>query len=408
MIRRVAATLCACLFLAPLLHAQFQMPDPKQMSGIPRPVDDLPGGSISVRVIRGDLSNNIPNQPVELHVGDSVQTVKTDADGRAQFDRLPAGATVKAVTVVDGERLESQEFPAPGQGGIRLMLVATDQEKEARAKAEASAPAISGSVVLGDQSRVILEPGDEVVEIYYVLTVTNGARAPVNPPVPFTFDMPTGATGTTILEGSSPRATASGAHVRVEGPFPPGDTLVQVGASLPVANGTLDIAQRFPAGLPAFNLVVKKVDNLQLASPQIEHQQDVAQDGAVFVAATGRGVPAGQPLEITLSGLPYHNPVPRWVALGLVCAIALVGTWAAARPGDAGGRREGRQRLIARREKLFQELLRLEREQRGGRGDRHRQAARREELVAALEQIYGALDTEDGSPEPVDRSGLAA
>ena len=28
---------------------------------------------------------------------------------------------------VDGERLESEEFPAPAQGGIRLMLVATDQ-----------------------------------------------------------------------------------------------------------------------------------------------------------------------------------------------------------------------------------------------------------------------------------------
>ena len=54
-----------------ILHAQggFQMPDPKQMSGIPRPVTDLPDRAISVRVIRGSLSNNIANQPVELRVG---------------------------------------------------------------------------------------------------------------------------------------------------------------------------------------------------------------------------------------------------------------------------------------------------------------------------------------------------
>ena len=116
--------------VARFLPHRSQMPDPKQMSGIPRPVTDLPDGSLSVRLIQGDLSNNIADHPVELHIGDKVQTVKTDEAGRAQFDSLPPGATVKAVAVVDGERLESQEFPAPAQGGIRLMLVATDKEKE--------------------------------------------------------------------------------------------------------------------------------------------------------------------------------------------------------------------------------------------------------------------------------------
>src|SRR5215468_11674492 len=111
------------------------MPDPKMMSGIPRPVDDLPAGSISVRLIRGDLSNNITGHPVELHVGDKVQTVKTDDQGRAEFSGLTPGATATAVAEVDGERLESQAFPIQAQGGIRLMLVATDKEKE-RQKAE--------------------------------------------------------------------------------------------------------------------------------------------------------------------------------------------------------------------------------------------------------------------------------
>ena len=78
--------------------------------------NELPSGSVSVRVIRGSLTNNIAGQPVELHVGDKVQTAKTDEEGRAQFDKLPAGASLKAVTVVDGERLESQVFPAPAHG----------------------------------------------------------------------------------------------------------------------------------------------------------------------------------------------------------------------------------------------------------------------------------------------------
>ena len=86
------------------------------MSGIPRPVGDLPDGSMSVRVIRGSVTNSLPGQTVELRVGSKVQTAKTDDAGRVQFDKLPAGETLKASATVDGEHLESQEFPAPAQG----------------------------------------------------------------------------------------------------------------------------------------------------------------------------------------------------------------------------------------------------------------------------------------------------
>src|SRR5438132_6941459 len=90
-----------------VIRGQFAMPDPRQMAGIPRPVTDLPDGSISVRVIRGSLSNNVADQVVELRVGGKVLRAKTDAAGRAQFDRVTPGASVKAAAVVDGEQLES-------------------------------------------------------------------------------------------------------------------------------------------------------------------------------------------------------------------------------------------------------------------------------------------------------------
>src|SRR5262249_55508132 len=85
------------------IHAQIQMPDPKQMSGIPRPDGQMTPGTVTVRLIRGDLSNNITGHPVELHVGDKVQTVKTDDQGRAEFSGLTPGATATAVAEVDGE-----------------------------------------------------------------------------------------------------------------------------------------------------------------------------------------------------------------------------------------------------------------------------------------------------------------
>src|SRR6478672_29533 len=91
---RITWILCVLSVLGSgaLLSAQFQMPDPKMMSGIPRPVDDLPAGSISVRLIRGQLSNNIAGHQVELHYANGrVLKVNTDDAGRAQFDKVPAG-----------------------------------------------------------------------------------------------------------------------------------------------------------------------------------------------------------------------------------------------------------------------------------------------------------------------------
>src|SRR5262249_4460371 len=109
-LRVFLCAVCAlCLLSARTAFAQFQMPDPTQMSGVPRPVDDLASGSISVRLIRGSLSNNIAKHPVELRVGSEVRKATTDENGRAQFDKVPGGATVKASADVDGEHLESQE-----------------------------------------------------------------------------------------------------------------------------------------------------------------------------------------------------------------------------------------------------------------------------------------------------------
>jgi hypothetical protein len=86
-----------------------------------------------------------------------------------------------------------------------------------------------------------------------------------------------------------------------------------------------------------------------------------------------------------------------------------VGVWAAGRPkDDSSARAVERKRLIARRDRLFSDLVRLEQDHRSGRTDARRYAARREELVAALENVYSALDGDDTAPDPADRAGVAA
>lgn len=387
----------------------FQMPDPKQMSGIPRPVSDLPAGGVGVLLIAGDFSHPVPNHEVRLHAGSRTLTGRTDDTGHVVFQGLTPGEDVKVSADLDGERLESQAFPAPAQGGVRLVLVGTDRAKAAADAAAATAPPVTGQVVLGGESRLVIEPGDEAINVYYLLDITNTARRRVNPSAPFIIDMPAGASGTTVLDGSSPAASVNGTRLRVQGPFPPGRTAVQVAYELPVSGGSIRFTQRFPATLEQMALVVKKVGGTKLTSPQVSAQQDMTASGETYIAATGPAVAAGRPITIALDGMPHRSAAGRWTALTLALAIVLAGVWASTRPEDRAARLAERKRLIARRDKLFGELVRLEREHRQGRGDRGRYAARREELVGALEHLYGALDGGgDTGPGPEGRAGLAA
>src|SRR6185503_4867432 len=95
----------------------------------------------------------------------------------------------------------------------------------------------------------------------------------------------------------------------------------------------------------------------KLTSPQITRQQDMPGGGDTYIAAAGeKELPAGQPISLSLTGLPHYSAVPRWTALGLAFAIIVVGAWAGWRPAEAKDRAAERKQLIARREKLFQDL----------------------------------------------------
>ena len=195
-----------------------------------------------------------------------------------------------------------------------------------------------------------------------------------------------------------------GPRVIVNGPFPPGSTLVQVGASFTETSGSFDLVQRFPAPLTEYAVIVKKVGDTKMSSAQLAGQQVIPAQGETFLGAEGTPVAAGQPLTVSLTDMPHHSAAPRRTALALALGIVLVGVWAATRiSDDPATRGSERKRLIARREKLLADLVRLERDP---RDDRYR--ARREEIVAALENIYGALDSDGVTPGPGNTAGAAA
>src|SRR5262249_28523880 len=160
------------------------------------------------------------------------------------------------------------------------------------------------------------------------------AAAPVEAAPPFVFDLPEDAAGAAILEGSSPQATVNGRHVAVQGAFAPGSTLVQVAFELPASSGSLDFSQRFPAPLDQIGLIVSKVDSRALRSPQSTRQAEMPADGQTYIAGTGGAVAAGQPMTLTLDGLPHESTAPRWTALTLAVLIIVAGGVAVTRPQD--------------------------------------------------------------------------
>ncbi len=389
---RRAAFLIAWL-IASMASAQ-QMPDPKQMSGMPLPVPDVPVGTVTARVIRGALTNPLAGVEVELLGAD--KKAKTDEAGRATFSGLAPGNRVKAVVVVGSERIESQEFAVPTAGGIRVMLVATDAEIEKKAAADralAQGPSIQGAVVFGDQSRFVLEVQDDSLNVFNMLEIENTAKRPVQTDGPLVFVLPDGAQGVGMLEGSTPSAVAAGKKVTVTGPFPPGKTVVQFAYSIPLGAETIEISQKLPAPIMQVSVLAQKIGAMQLTSPQLSERREMPAEGQVFIVGQGGALKAGDNLTLTLSGLPHRSTWPANVALALAAVIVAAGAWGAVR-GRKAEPSTRRAQLQARREKLFSELTALEEQRRKGTVDARVYATRREHLVTALEDLYAGLERE--------------
>lgn len=165
--------------------AQPAMPDPAMMSGIPRPDPQVPAGTITVRLIRGELSNRLTGVDVELvplpapDKDRPARTEKSDAEGRATFSGLAPGA-YEARAVVDDEALASQPIELAAQPGVRVMLVfsksVADQQQElgkADGKARVSLQLPPGTLVIRavdekggplKDARVSLSHGDRATE----------------------------------------------------------------------------------------------------------------------------------------------------------------------------------------------------------------------------------------------------
>jgi hypothetical protein len=390
----VVGSVVLVLGFAGSAFAQINMPDPSVINGKAIPAGELQTGTVTVRVVREALGNNVVGQQVSVTVNGETKKAVTDEQGRAEFKGLPAGANGRAEANVKGEQLQSDTFVVPSSGGLRVILVAGLADVTARQKKEeaeaAAAPPVKGQVVLGGNSRIIFEFPDDLMRVFYMLEIVNNARARVDIGGPLIIDLPKGAAGASALEGSSPQATVAGPRITITGPFASGVTNVQVGFQMPFSSSSITLEQKWPAPIEQVTVASQKLGALSFSSPQFSSVGDVkGDDGTTFLLASGPGIPAGGTLRMQVNGLPVHSSVPRYVALGLAFAIALLGIWLAL-PGSAGTR-DAHKRLTARRDALLAELAQIEERSRTGR-ETPKDATRKTRVLAELEQIYGELD----------------
>jgi hypothetical protein len=126
---RIVLALALLLSSGAAWAQQGGMPDLRALSGRPLPVPELSSGTVRVRVSKQIPINFVPGVEVTAIVaapsGEArKRTAKTDAEGYATFEGLATGSTFAGEATVDGERMQTQKFPIPAQGGTRVMLIA--------------------------------------------------------------------------------------------------------------------------------------------------------------------------------------------------------------------------------------------------------------------------------------------
>ncbi len=379
------------------VQAQFEMPDPKEMSGIPLPSRDLADGTISVRLILGALANNIIDHSIDLRVNEEIRTAKTNENGRAQFTGVTPGMLVSVSATVDGEQLASQAYEMPGFGGVRVMLVATPSPSPDAStrlgQEESTATGRSADLVLGGDSRFLVEIGaEQTIEFYSILEVVNDSNQPIMPAAPFRFTLPANAVNVSLLNGSSSLARIADGEVVVQGPLPPGRTPVNFAYILSYAGPTFELAQYLPVSLNQVAVIVEKHPSMDMISAQVERRREMEADGATYIVGAGPALAAGQTFDLSLTGLPYRSTTPRTVALTLAGLLIFWCVWMSYSRRLQTGRVRERETLEGKREKLYRELVRVESKHRDGDIAEAWYVKRRRELFGQLERVYRRLD----------------
>lgn len=363
----------------------------------PTAAPDLPAGVLEVTV-KNKAGEPLPNHRVNLgqaSAGGQMQAFDqmTNASGVARFEALSTAQDVGylLVTEVEGMRLGSRPFRMPTEGGLRMARMGPPESTN------------DPSVLSLDQgSRFIFEVREDYLFVGEVLSFRNESdRVFDGGPGGLFLPLPSEMTSFQPFGDGVQVEEVKGKGLLMLSPVPPTGPRergpqARFGFLLPTyGDDTLVFEQTMPLGMTSPLLIIP--DSYQLAVEgeglrTLPKEKD--QQGNAVSLYELPNVPAGGTIKLTFRGLPSVDRTGHIVAIVISVLLVAWGVWGALSVKRADTEKVDRKRqdLRNRREKLFDELVALERKRRDG-GDLD--TKRRDQLVAQLESVYRDLQALD-------------
>ena len=363
----------------------------------PVPAADLPAGTLEVTLVDGQgkpLANH------DVNVGQAgadgkVQAFdqKTDAQGLARFVNLSTAQDVGYLVVAEitGMRLGTKPFRMAADTGMRVARLAPPARTS------------DTSILNLDQgSRFIFEVREDFLFVGEVLSFRNeserifdGGPKGIFIPLPHEMTNFQAMGDGAIVEEVKSKGLLMRAEVPPTGPRDRG-VQARFAFLLPTyGDDTLQFEQALDVPMKSPLIIVPDSYKLTLVADGLRTLPKEKDSAGNPVSLYELGaIPAGGKVSIKISGLPNVDKTGHLVAIVVSVLLLCWAVWGVLGSRKGAGKEDKakierkNQDLRARREKLFEELVALEKRRRAGSDV---DEGRREQLVMQLQSVYRDL-----------------
>jgi hypothetical protein len=358
----------------------------------------LPAKTLEVHLL-DEAGQPVKNAPVMLGAVDQTNKVqvhraRSDDSGVARFTDLPTGEHTGYAAVFEwhGIRLGTEPFAMPETGGMRA---------EIRALPRTADPKV---ITIAPGARLVLQMHEDSLQFLEIFALENTSDKIFDPGAgAIEIPLPQGFVGAEAAQGDRKIDVRQNHGMAIHGVVVPkrsissaGDAAtraneVTFGFVLPYHGDSREFEQPMPTGIGPFNLITEQVGDIVITGPGVGPRETRELGGRKYWLARVEAVPPGGTLKLSISGLPTTSSTGRYVALALALALVAGAVFFGRRPDNEARQAasDERDRLTARREALFAELVAVE--QSGRAGAPGAGPERRRELVGKLEGVYQQL-----------------
>jgi hypothetical protein len=279
----------------------------------------LPKGTVRVTVLLD--GKPVPKSKVTLarvsRAGDvKPYNVVADDQGVARLDALEVGPQLGYMVAVkrDGLTFTSRPFTLTEQNGVNVELKTFTRTSTA------------GQVYVARGSHLVVEPGDDELQVGLVLLLINSGSQVYAPREGLLLPLPEGAKAAFVDEKAHDLQIVPGQGVRLRDGLKPGARELRLSYRMPYTGpGEIDVGVTFPLRVESLGLIIEHHDGLEVTGPTIEDKKRRKMSGREFQVILGGGVKSGETVRFKVAGLPTRDRRPRTVALTVAALILLWG-----------------------------------------------------------------------------------